>query len=216
VPIVVSLGATRTLGQLKARIADELARGDLAPQIALAIDDAITEAATSRFWFNEVRGLTFSTIAGQEFYGSEDIAALTEIDSLWITISGGRRNMREANTAEIDGLVQGSAISGEPYRYARYGGNLRFYPTPGQAYAVTVDGVSKLSAFSGDDDSNAWTDTAAGERLIRAIVKRNILSEIVQDFDRAKIQGMLAEKYKSDLLAQTYDRTATGQMAAHG
>jgi hypothetical protein len=216
VPIVVTLSTTRTLGQLKARIADELARGDLAAQIALAIDDAISEAATNRFWFNEVRGFTFSTLVGQESYGSTDLAAMTEIDCLWITVGGGRRNLREVGSDRIDALSQGSQINGEPYLYARSGEGLRFYPVPDRAYTVTVDGVSRLPQLMADEDSNAWTNQAIAERLIRALAKRNLCAEVIEDFERAKTQGQLAEKYKADLLATTHDRVATGQMASHG
>jgi hypothetical protein len=216
VPIVVPSSATRTLGQLKARVADELARADLTSQIALAIDDAITEAATSRFWFNEVRGLVFSLTPGQATFSSDEVGALTEIDSLWIAVSGGRRNLRERNSSEIDGLVQGTNPTGEPFSYARYGGDLRFYPTPAQAYTVTIDGVTRLPALANDDDANAWTDPLRGERLIRAIAKRNILTEIICDFERGQAQGQLVDRYKAHLLAQSYDRTATGRMAAHG
>jgi hypothetical protein len=45
VPVIVSPISTRTLGDLKTRIADELARSDLTSQIALAVSQAIEEAA---------------------------------------------------------------------------------------------------------------------------------------------------------------------------
>lgn len=215
-PIVVPSSTARTLGDLKTRVADELARADLASQIALAVEDAITEAATNRFWFNEVRGLTLSTAIGQEVYGSDEIAALTQIDSLWISVSGGRRNLREASAADLDRLVQGTQPTGEPYMFARYGGFIRLYPVPQQVYTVTIDGVSRLFTLADDADANAWTDQNCAERYIRAVVKRNILAEIICDFERAQAQGQLADGYKNSLLAQTYDRTATGAMAAHG
>jgi hypothetical protein len=60
----------RTLGDLKARIADELARADLTSQIALAISQAIEEACTHRFWFMEYAGLPLSLTAGTAIYTS--------------------------------------------------------------------------------------------------------------------------------------------------
>jgi hypothetical protein len=64
VPVLVAPSDARTLGDLKTRIADELARADLASQIALAVSDAIAEAVTHRFWFMEVRGIEIPISTG--------------------------------------------------------------------------------------------------------------------------------------------------------
>jgi cysteine synthase len=87
VPVIVSPSDTRTLGDLKSRIADELARADLEPQIALAITDAIEEASTHRFWFMETRGLTINLSAGVAYYAAADMADLIEIDRLVLVTS---------------------------------------------------------------------------------------------------------------------------------
>lgn len=214
--IVVTLPATRTLGDLKARVADELARADLTSQIALAIDDAIDEAATNRFWFNEARGLTFPTVIGQEYYTSDDISALNEIDGLWIVVNGQRRNLRPAGDGQIDGMREGNQSDGEPYLWSRYGTRLRFYPTPDKVYTVTLDGVSSLAPIGSDLNGNAWTDPKQGERLVRALAKRNLLAEVIRDFEEAKVQDGLAQRYREELLAQTHGRIATGRMACNG
>lgn len=215
-PIVVPGTTVRTLGQLKARIADELARTDLADQIALAIDDAVSEAAANRFWFNEVLGLTFSTVIGQAYYTSDDIAALTEIDALYITVNGQRRDLRAASQDELNSFATGTPPTGEPFAYSRYADQLRLDPLPRLIYPVFIDGLSQLPALADDTGFNAWTDTAKGERLIRALAKRNILADVVMDLERADLQAKMAEKYRQDLLAQTGDRISTNRMAAYG
>lgn len=215
-PIVVPGTTVRTLGQLKARIADELARTDLTDQIALAIEDAISEAAANRFWFTEVLGLTFNTVIGQAYYTSADIVALTEIDALYITINGQRRNLRQASQGELDDIATGTPPIGEPFTYSRYADQLRLDPLPRLVYPVFIDGLSRLPALADDTGWNAWTDSTRGERLIRALAKRNVLADVIVDLDRADLQAKLADKYQRDLLAQSYDRISTNRMAAYG
>lgn len=208
------MAGTRTYGDLKARIADELIRPDLSSQIALAVQDAILEASGTRFWFNEVRGLTLPLVIGQEYYTSTDISALTQIDDAWIVVGGGRRTVFPIDNILLDEMIEGGPFSGEPYRYSRYGDSLRFYPYPGDTYTLYLNGVSQLSPLVNDADLNGWTNE--GERLIRAIAKRELLIHVIQDTDAAQVQQLLAERYKKDLLQQSYDRAATGQMAYNG
>jgi hypothetical protein len=202
------------LGDLKARIADEIARSDLTSQIALAIVDAIDEAATHRFWFNEVRGVTFPIIAGQEYYGNEDLDAMVEIDDLWLSVSGQRRNLRLTSDARIDELSNGTPPIGEPYCWSRNGNGLRLYPVPNLPYTVTIDGSTKFTPMENDTDWNGWT--TQGERYIRALAKRNLYAEVIRDSDQAQVQDALATRYRSDLSAATYDRVASGGMRANG
>jgi hypothetical protein len=214
VTIVINLGSSRTLGDLKARIADELDRSDLTSQIGLAIDDAITEAASNRFWFNEVRGLVIPLAAGQEYYGSNDFSALTEIDAIYLSINGQRRNMFPASSLTIDQWRDGSTPTGEPYQWARYGTSLRVYPTPAIAYSLVVDGVSRLPALINDAQANAWTNE--GEKLIRAIAKRELLANVIRDFEEAQAQQQLVTNALKELQGKSYDKSATGQMSYYG
>lgn len=210
-PIVVGSSSARSLGDLKTRIADELARADLASQIALAITDAIEEAATHRFWFMETRGLELPLSADEPTYAADDIANLLEIDRLVLLVSGQRRTLRQMNDDEIDRLNDGTAPQGEPYAYSRYGNQLTLYPTPRQSYTVLIDGLTKGNTLNGDDDTNIWT--TIGERYVRALAKRNVLAEVIQDSDRAQVQDALAVRYRDEMLAQTHSRVATNEMA---
>lgn len=213
-PVTVSIAGNRTLGDLKARIADELARNDLASQIALAIEDAITEAATHRFWFNEVTGLTFPAIVGQDIYGSPDLDAMTEIDEVWFTPNGQRQQLRLVGDAVIDGYVQGTATNSQPYLYSRRANGLRLYPTPDKGYVIRVDGSTRFPPMLDDLDWNGWT--THGERYIRALAKREIYATIIRDSDEAQVQDALATRYRDELLSATYDRVATRQVACNG
>lgn len=212
-PILVSPTDARTLGDLKTRIADELARADLASQIALAITDAINEAATHRFWFMEVRGYTLPITAGTSHYTSDDIEGLIEIDRLKLISSGQTWTLREMSDDELDRLNDGNPPTGQPYAYSRYGEYLTFYPSPQQSYSVSIDGLSRGSALIDDTDSNFWTTT--GERYVRALAKRNVLAEVIQDSDRAQVQDALAQRYREEFWQQTHTRTASAGMACN-
>lgn len=212
--IVVNFSTAPSLGNLKARIADELARSDLSSQIGLAVVDAIKEAASYRFWFNEVRGLTVNLVAGQETYTSDDISALTEIDAAWINVGGQRRNLYPGNSADIDRAVDGTPPLGEPDTIARYGTGLRLYPVPRQPYVLTLDGVTSLSPLTDDGQSNAWT--VDGEKLIRTMAKRELYAHVIQDSEAATGMDTLAGRYLQELLNKTSTRTATGRLASYG
>lgn len=213
-PVVVSPASARTLGDLKTRIADELARADLATQIALAIVDAIEEACTHRFWFMETRGLTIPITAGTAQYTSDDIENLIEIDRLALIVNGQRRTLRPMRDDEIDRLNDGTPPEGEPYAYSRYGEQLTLYPTPRTSYSVKIDGLTKGATLNTDSDANIWTSTA--ERYIRALAKREVLAHVIQDDDAAQTQDALAVRYRQELLEQTHARVTTGEMACNG
>lgn len=211
------MAVVKTLGDMKARIADELVRSDLAPQIALAIDDAITEAASNRFWFNEVRGLACPLTAGDPYYTADDFAQLTEIDAVYFYAGDGtqRRPVYETNNLDMDILAENNVTTGEPYRWSRYGTSLRIYPVPG-VYTVYIDGVSRLDQLTDDTDTNAWMNE--GERLVRAIAKRTLFLDVMRDIDPDEIerQELLVQRYTNELLGKSYDRAASGQMAYNG
>lgn len=215
-PVIVSPTSARTLGDLKTRIADELTRADLAAQIALAINDAIEEACTYRFWFMETRGLTLPLSAGTATYTSDDIENLIEIDRLALVVSGRRTTLRVMNDDELDRMNDGTAPSGEPYAYSRFGDQITFYPEPQQSYTVSLDGLTKGATLNNDLDSNIWTQIQHGERYIRALAKRDLLAHVIKNDQAAQTQDALAVRYRQQMLEQTHIRSATGELAAYG
>lgn len=212
--VIVAPTTPKTLGDLKARIADELARADLASQIALAITDAINEASTHRFWFMEVRGLSIPVAAGTANYTSDDIAALIEIDRLALIVDGQRRTLRPMNDDELDRLNDGTPPQGEPYAYSRYGDQLSLYPMPRRSYTVKIDGLWNGGPLELDENSNFWT--THGERYIRALAKRDVSANLMHDMDAAIGYDKLAQRYREELQQQTHARTATNEMACNG
>ena len=207
-----------TFGAIKARIADELVRPDLTDQIALAVNDAIKEAATYRFWFNEVRGLTFPMVADQSLYDESDladIAYISRIDVLWITVNGQRRNLELRNNLQVNGWLEGQTdLSGEPAYYARSGNGLQFYMPPNEAYTVTIDGTTRFAELAADEDENPYL--TEGEKYIRALAKAQILENVVRgdSLQEADRQWALAERERRILIGETSGRVSVGSNMA--
>lgn len=188
---------TGTYGDLQARIADELIRSDLTSQIKIAILSAITTYQRERFYFNESRSSTFSTVAGQEFYTSADLAAipnLINIDTVLFYQSPSYRYPLDVRTWDELELwsLNPNTVSGFPSDYAYYAQQLRLYPIPSGVYTVRLSGVQRLTPdpLSADSDTNAWmTD---GEELIRQRAKGDLLINTIRDPDYQAGQAQLA------------------------
>ena len=215
-PVTVAPLTTRTLGDLKTRIADELARSDLTSQIALAVTQAIEEACSDNFWFMDTTGIQIGLVNGQSSYTGTSIANLLQIDRVRLMVGSLQITLRPMNDDELSRLNDGTAPQGQPFAYSRNGDTLNFWPTPTQSYTVYVDGVTKGTTLSGDGDSNIWTDVAKGEPLVRALAKRQLYADVIQNFDKALAQDKLAQRFREQLLEMTHARLATGQMEAFG
>lgn len=206
-----------TFGAIKTRIADELVRPDLASQIALAVQDAMAEASGTRFWFNEVRGLTFTMTPGQMFYDATtlaDISYLSDIDALWILVNGQRRNMEPRNALDIESWLEGSTtLRGQPAFYARQANGLVFWMPPNLAFPVYIDGVTDFAPLVNDADSNPYL--VEGERYVRALAKARLLEDVIRDFDEADRQWAMAERQRQQLVEQSCMRVASNSMAAN-
>jgi hypothetical protein len=205
---ILTVTPARSLGDLKARIANELARADLSNEIALAIDDAIDEASSHRFWFNEVAGEILNLNSGQSTYNDANIDAIIEIDNIYLLVGAQRRSIRVVGNRRMDGLYDGNPSQGEPYLVSRYGTALKFYPTPQQAYTVMFDGLSRGDPMEDDTDANVWT--TYGEKYVRALAKRELYLNVIQNAEKAVAMDQLAQRYRTE------SRMTTGEMAAYG
>lgn len=195
-----------TLAIMKARIADEIARSDLTTQIAYAIDDAIEAYQQCRFFFNETREVTFTTVANQEFYGKTDQAELGNlVDIDYMTIYYGDQSYEVVQ--ERPNIVEWSSTNGtstgQPTSYAYYNQQIRLYPVPDTAgHSVRVAGAYKVAAPTTDSEAdNPWMTHA--KRLIRCRAKFEIYSHVEQDLELAREQAQLMEEAKDQIEAHT-------------
>lgn len=165
-----------TLGELKARVLDELNRPDLAVQVAAAIPRAIEHFAARRFHFNIGRK-TAVTAPGQADVPSP--AGLRLPDRVFVTVGGNGYELRARSPDEIEDDLLAVSTSGQPTDYADIGATFRLYPTPDAAYTLTFVGVVDVPALVGDGTSNAWTIQA--EDLIAARVRYTVGRDVLRD-----------------------------------
>lgn len=202
-----------TYGAMQSRIADELDRTDLTTQIQQAIKTAIAKYDRKRFFFNESRSVTFSTVDGQEFYTSADASAIPTllfIDNVKLTISASDKiDLEPRSYGELEYLSTNSVTDeGQPTAYAYYSKQLRLYPIPDDAYPIRISGVFALSDLSASADTNAWMTDA--EALIRARAKREVYTHVIRDLEGAQAMAQAEAEELQSLNQATNARGMTG------
>jgi len=184
--------AANSLGAMKTRIADEIARDDLGSQIANAINDAISAYNNERFYFNESRTLLFPTVAGQDIYTDVDLPDMDnilKIDYIQLIIGNYPYRLNAEIPEEIDALSVPGLSVGQPYLYCWYQQRLRLYPAPMQT-GWTVRIAAVIQAPPPPDDStqgNVWMCDC--ERLIRSRAKYELAVHVTNDAELAAAMG---------------------------
>lgn len=201
-----------TLSIMKARIADELARDDLTSQIAYAISDAIGAYQDERWFFNESRAVTFSTVADQEFYDGDDaasIATVQKIDYVKLYVGDQPYDLEPLMPSEIESSATNGTSTGTPWSYCYYSESLRLYPVPDQAYTVRL-GASILRAAPATDAeaSNPWMTHA--ERLIRSRAKLELALHVLKDEALAATMSQGVSEAWDQLKSRTNQITQVG------
>lgn len=201
------------LGILKARIANELARGDLASEIAYAIDDAVKLYQSRRFRFNQHRA-TFNTVAGQEFYTSADglPADIAKLETVTLSVNGRKTTLEPWASDVIEDVSTTVNTESQPVAYALFGEQLRLYPVPETVYPVTLAYVRRIDVPLADGDSNAWTREAAN--LVRQTAKRMLAFEVLKD-DAEGQRCLIAEQTELRRLVREANQMTTGGLRAN-
>ncbi len=203
-----------TYGDMQTRIADELDRGDLTAQIKKAILSAIAFYERKKFYFTESSGTTFSTVIGQEFYGSSDLAAIATspmIDVLRGNYVGLRVDLTKRAWEYIDDISVLTTSKARPMDWAYRAQQIRLYPIPDAVYTMTIVHLPRLAALSADGDSNAWTNDA--EELIRSRAKVDVMRNVIRGPEMAEevIALTMQEKQALAMLyAENASRKAVG------
>jgi hypothetical protein len=201
-----------TLAIMKARIASELRRSNITTQIASAISTAIQAYEHERFYTNESRENTFSTVLDQEFYSSSDasfIGLLTKIDYVFLFIQDTPFELFPVLPRVIEDASTNATATGTPTEYAWYDEKIRLYPVPADAWTVRVGGVLSISEPASDSETgNFWMTTA--ERLIRSRAKQELALHVLRDIELAQIAGGAASEAFTQLNIRTNRITKTG------
>lgn len=209
-----------TLATLKAEIASDLDRedGSLATEIAAAITTAIGYYKPKRFYFNERRSLTFSTVASQQNYGSADNTAipdLVRIDRVHKTVSGQRMTLRRVDFLDLEPLYDVSASTGEPYDFAYFNREIWLYPVPDQVYTIRVIGLYKVAGPATDGEAdNPWMTEAY--ELIRYRAEAYLAANSLRNPELASAKLQAEADALSSLRAETTKRASLGTIQGSG
>lgn len=202
-----------TLAILKARIATELDRTNISSQIASAITDAIAEHERERFWFNESRDLTFSTVTAQRIYttaAASWIPDVIEIDDMFVTVGGVSRRMTKEDPSVLELLSVSNGTSGSPFLWSYFNKSIVLYPVPDTAYTVRALAHYRLAALTDDSQTNAWTTEA--EQLIRRTAKIILAIDVTSDRDGAMSLDTVLQANLANLRAETSRRKTLGRI----
>ena len=208
------------IATMKTRIVSEIGgRTDLTSNITDAINDAILIYQPDRFFFNESRDVTFSTVAGQEFYTSADNANIPNIlalDYIFKIIGPNSIALTYTLPKVMEDTSNSGTFSGEPYEYTYYQQKIRLFPVPNSIITIRLGAHIKLAGPTSDvDAANPWI--IEGEWLIRSRAKYQIAAHVTLD------QGMAAAMSPDNgesarafdwLKGRTNLQTGTGVIAA--
>lgn len=200
-----------TLATMKERIARELRRTNIDTQIAEAISTAIAQYDGERFYWNESRQTTFSTVVSQEFYTATDVGAeIWKLDYIELYVDDQPFTLVvEDDPERIERLSMNNTQTGQPRYYSYYGNKLRLYPSPDDVYTVRVGGVLSIAAPATDAETgNVWMTTA--EYLIRLRAKYEIAINVLHDAELAQYFGAAVEQELERLKKRTAHRVQTG------
>lgn len=193
--------------EMQQRIAQELHRTDLTTHIQRAIKSAIAFYESNRFFKGEKRG-TFSTIAGQRYYGTTTESPgtlpsdIVEIDSIVTTVNNRIYKLDQVSYEHLEDIDAGvTPLSGYPRLWAWYAEQIRFYPSPNNEYLMTVSYQYERPVLSADSDENFWTTEA--EELIRSRAKKDLAMSVMYEDQIAQASAAMENMALKSLKAQT-------------
>lgn len=200
------------------RIQDETRRTDATFQAIIVehIDDAIAHYQKMRFYFNESRSITFTTVADQSEYSfsgaSPNIGTqFYRIDLAVLEETSNDHTLTRRDYRELERLIDGSTTSNRPYNYAYVNQSLVLYPPPDGVYTIRLAGHVKLAApAAGNTANNDWMTEAADLIRSRSMwsLHKRILHQpgMASDFKADELEA------RSILTGATADKVALGRV----
>lgn len=227
-----------TLASVALRCAKQLGRvdgsgttiTDLETEIKEEIGEAITFLNRQQWHLTEVRKVTLTTVASQEWYstvdlttgaGDQDLTGRTtvdvnsvlDIDYIRETTSSLRDGLLMLRYRDFERLQEGSAIGGVPTGYTLYAGQIGIYPIPDQAYALEFSASIKPVIPTLDTDTSVWFDQA--RELVEAGACKRVCIKYLRDRERALEFAAVEEAAMSQLHREFVSKAATGKIRPH-
>jgi len=203
-----------TLDDLRARIIAETNRDDLTDELATALDEVIARSidyfAVQRFSFNEYRQ-TGVTVADTQYVTLP--TGVRMIDYLSVTVGANAYPLRMQSWDVIEEWNGYATTSGQPTDFSVQDGQVRLYPVPNIAYALTFLGVADVTPALDYDDgtsTNAWL--TKGYDLIAARVRYILYRDYFRDAEGAQIALGAQQEALSDLRNEASKLLGTGRL----
>jgi len=195
-----------------AEMADDMERSD-STAFTNKINAAIRHYQPTRFWFNESRSITFSTVDGTDTYGfGTDITTeFYTIDGVYIVEGGRQHCVRAVDYSDLETLIETTPQEGRPFQRAFINRSLRFYPCPDAVYTVRVIGHIKAAAPATDDEANNVWMTEAYD-LIMSRAKAELYAHRYEDPNNAQIMRAAEEDALYRLNKAGQSKIGTGQI----
>lgn len=203
---------TKTI--MLAEMADDMERTD-ATAFGKKIDAAIRHYQPRRFWFNESRAITFSTVASTDVYTFATIGTeFYKIDGVFMTIAAGDvREMDRVDYSYLEATADEETDTGEPEVYAYINKAIRFWRNPDAIYSTRIVGHVKLAAPASDDEAdNAWMTEAYD--LIMSRAKSELYAHRYEDPTKAAVMREAERDALNRLLGATHDKVSAGYLEA--
>ena len=184
-----------TLGTLLDQIATDTRRSGTAWRSTASthVTTAIKHYQRQRFYFNESRDTTFTTIDTQFAYDMTDDIEMVfyKIDLAVLEESTNDHELIVRDYRELELLQTGGSSTGRPTDYAYIGESLLLYPVPdSSSYSIRLTGHIKVDAPASEGEGdNLWMTEAFD--LIRSRVMWSLHKRVLHRHDEAA-------QYKAD------------------
>lgn len=200
-----------------AEMADDMLRSDTT-LFTNKINAAIRHYQPRRFFFNESRSVTFSTVASTDLYrfgvGLEITTEFYRLDSVFITIdTQDVRELERVNYVDLEALADNNTDTGEPSQYAFINKAIRLWANPDAIYSTRLTGHIKAAAPATDDEiDNPWMVEAYD--LIMSRAKAELYAHSYEDPNNAAVMQQAEASALRSLQDATHDKVSTGYLEA--
>jgi len=202
---------------MKARIADEIHRGELSAcstAVARAVISAINYYERRRFPWNEFEGELKTTVASTTAVtlSITSVPNIINLDSVRMVIGQRDYPIPEVPWSRMEAIDSGQYF-GYPEMYSIHSNKVRLYPPPDSAYPMRWAGIKKLDDVSLNATaaaSNKWlTD---GEELIRLRAKTSIFRDNLRNPNLAQFFQAESERVYGELHREVLFKAASGRV----
>lgn len=201
-------------GTLKSSITRKLSDGDLVDptqtEIGTAINSTINFYRKKRFWFNEQIFTTILNVDDPIVPNiPSDFGQIIIPNGLSILDSNIFYPLVKITPLEYDSInVFGQGL---PRFYTFRDNQFELYNFPDKAYQIKLYYYKKYVDLTNNTDTNDFTDNA--DRLVEAKSLADLFRDFREGFERTQIYENLARDEFNNLMDETYERSARGELA---